>query len=190
MLCLYIDYKRLWESIPTFGVWDDHDYALNDGNGHFKHKEKAKKLFLDFIDEPLDSERRQLGKGIYTTYVFGDPASHKTVRFILLDVRYNKSSLVFDENADILGEEQWQWFEDVLKNSDETFTFIVSGTQVLPFNRLNTETWYGSSRQRLFDLIGRLKKPGVVLLSGDIHAAQFLQTFCVLPGKAQILNFK
>jgi phosphodiesterase/alkaline phosphatase D-like protein len=106
-----------------------------------------------------------------------------TVRIILLDVRYNKTSLIFDNKADILGEEQWEWFENVLADNNETFTLIVSGTQILPFNRIVAiEAWYGSSRKRLFDLLGRLKKSGVILATGDIHAGEFLKSFCVLPG--------
>ena len=31
------------KNIPTIGVWDDHDFAMNDGNGYFAHKEMAKK---------------------------------------------------------------------------------------------------------------------------------------------------
>lgn len=177
-----LDYKILHKQTPTIGTWDDHDYAINDGDGHFKHKEAAKQLFLDFIDEPRYSERRILDRGLFTTYTFGDPKTHKTVRLILLDVRYNKTSSFWDKDADILGEAQWKWLEDVLENNNETFTLIVSGTQILPFNRfLLFEAWYGRSRARLFDLLGRLEKNGVVLLTGDVHCAQILKTFCVLP---------
>lgn len=81
----------------------------------------------------------------------------------------------------MLGEEQWQWLEETLKKANETFIFIGSGTQILPFNRLATEAWYGTSRDRLFDLIGKVKKNGIILLSGDIHCAEILKTFCVHP---------
>jgi hypothetical protein len=82
----------------------------------------------------------------------------------------------------MLGEAQWKWFEDVLKNYNETFTLIVSGTQILPFNRyLLFEHWYKSSRSRLFDLLGRVKKNGIILITGDVHCAQILKTFCTLP---------
>lgn len=103
------------------------------------------------------------------------------MRIILLDVRYNKTSPFWDENADILGEDQWAWLEEELSSNNETFTLIVSGTQILPINRFVMEAWYVNSRNRLFDLIGKLKKSGVVLLSGDIHAAEILKTFCVVP---------
>jgi alkaline phosphatase D len=135
------------------------------------------------VDEPIHSERRKLGRGIYTTYTFGDPQTHKTVRVILLDVRFYKQNLFHDIDADILDEEQWQWLEKILSENNETFTFLATGTQVLPTTRYLSECWFSHARKRLFNLLGKLKKPGVVLLSGDIHLAQFLKTFCVLPGK-------
>ena len=40
------------------GVWDDHDYGTNDGDKTFKRKFVTRDIFLDFIGEPKDSERR------------------------------------------------------------------------------------------------------------------------------------
>ncbi len=179
---ILLDYKITREQIPTIGIWDDHDYGINNGNQLFAHKETVKKLFLDFIDEPQNSERRTPGKGIYTTYSFGSGV--KSSRMILLDSRYHKSNYMSESSeADILGEEQWKWLEEVLVNNDETFTFISSGTQILPFTRMLSEAWFYKSRERLFELISKTKKSGVILLSGDIHMAQILKTFCTLPGK-------
>ena len=41
------------------GIWDDHDYGVNDGGKSFKYRLQSQKLFLDFLDEPIDSVRRQ-----------------------------------------------------------------------------------------------------------------------------------
>jgi len=95
------DYSKLEKSVPTIGVWDDHDYAFNDANGAFKDKEIAKRLYMDFICEPLDSKRRDPSIGIYTSYSFGDLNTHKNFRIILLDVRYNKTSF-FNKEPDML----------------------------------------------------------------------------------------
>ena len=95
-------YEKLKEKIPTIGTWDDHDYGKNDGNRNFKKKDYFKKLFLDFIDEEKYSIRRKENRGIYYSYSFGDPNSHKTVKFILLDVRYDKDSF-WQKDPDILG---------------------------------------------------------------------------------------
>jgi alkaline phosphatase D len=59
---------------------------MNDGDGHYKHKETMKQMFLDYMEEPRNSERRILERGIFTTYSFGDPKTHKTIRIIFLDV--------------------------------------------------------------------------------------------------------
>lgn len=41
------------------GVWDDHDYNLNNGDKHLDEniKETIKHIYLEFIDEPKESER-------------------------------------------------------------------------------------------------------------------------------------
>lgn len=88
---------------PVIGVYDDHDYGANDSNGMFMHKDIGKKHYLDFVKEPVDSERRTGGRGIYTSYSFGDQSGFKTVRIILLDVRYNKTGYFFENNPDMLG---------------------------------------------------------------------------------------
>ena len=75
-----LDYKSFNQKTPSIAVWDDHDYSINDGNGLFKHKLEAKKLFLDYIDEPENSPRRSPDRGIYATYSFGDKNSHKNFR--------------------------------------------------------------------------------------------------------------
>lgn len=89
------------KKIPTVGIWDDHDFAYNDANGNFREKILAKKLYLDFMEEPENSKRRNPDIGIYTSYSFGDLNSHRNFKLILLDVRYNKTSF-FKENADML----------------------------------------------------------------------------------------
>ena len=34
------------------GVWDDHDYGLNNGDKNFPLKNEVRDIFLDFINEP------------------------------------------------------------------------------------------------------------------------------------------
>ena len=42
----------------VIGVWDDHDYGINDGGKDFKLKNQTRDVFLDFVGEPEDSARR------------------------------------------------------------------------------------------------------------------------------------
>ena len=48
------------------GVWDDHDYGMSNGNKYYRDKDLVRDIFLDFLDEPLDSNRRlDKGTGLY-----------------------------------------------------------------------------------------------------------------------------
>ena len=40
------------------GVWDDNDFGKNDGGAEYKDRERNRDLYLDFIGEPTDSDRR------------------------------------------------------------------------------------------------------------------------------------
>ncbi len=52
--------------MPVVGVWDDHDYGMNNGDKSFKRKNELREIYLDFIGEPKDTERRlERDRGIY-----------------------------------------------------------------------------------------------------------------------------
>ena len=51
-------YSKLAEKAQIIGVWDDHDFGTNDGGGSFQFKKRNRDLWLDFIGEPSDTERR------------------------------------------------------------------------------------------------------------------------------------
>lgn len=166
-------YKELRTNTHVIGAWDDHDYGENDGDKHYRHKERNKQLFLDFLDEPVDSPRRTRD-GVYESYYLGD---EKRVKVILLDVRYNKDSrFLFGE--DMLGENQWAWLEQEIKNDPADFTLITSGSQILPDDRIFPEHWYEASRARLINLIRKYQLSGVILLSGDVHYSEIMRHPC------------
>lgn len=170
-------YKKLKSKAQIHGVWNDQDYGINNGDKYFLDKDISKNHLLDFLNIPKDHPSRETRNGVNSTFVLG--YGYKSVRFILLDIRYNKEGGIFAE--DMLGESQWNWLEDIFKQSKETFTFIVTPTQILPFNRLYTESWYSESRKRIFNLIEKYNINGVVFLSGDVGFAQILKTYCIMP---------
>jgi len=166
------EYTKLRETTPIVGVWDDHDFGIENGNKYFEHKDLVQQLFLDFLDEPKDSPRRKQ-KGVYVSYYVGDESK---VHVILLDVRYFRDTRA--EGKDILGDEQWKWLEEELKNSKAEYILIGSGTQIFPDDRFLPESWFEWSRQKLYELIRKYKRSGVVLLSGDVHYAEFMKYPC------------
>jgi len=43
----------------VLGMWDDHDFGINDGGMNFKSKDQNREIFLNFLEEPQDSDRRK-----------------------------------------------------------------------------------------------------------------------------------
>jgi len=129
-------YQQLRQSTPIIGVWDDHDYGVDDGGKEYPMREESQQVMLDFFDVPTDSPLRQQ-EGGYSVYTYGPKG--KRVKVILLDGRYFRDPLkkdgkanVPDPTGDVLGEAQWQWLEEQLNTSDADMHIIGSGIQVLP----------------------------------------------------------
>ncbi|CAB3990365.1 Hypothetical predicted protein [Paramuricea clavata] len=159
------DYQEFLKSNTSIvGIWDDHDYGMNDGGKNFGNRLQTQNIFLDFLDEPLDSLRRRR-EGMYVSYTFGQ--GDKAVKLVMLDVR---SFAVFGTKCDLLGNEQWKWLEEQL--DDQTLvalTIVTSGIQILPNAIRGLQNWDDcpNSYDRLVWLTRNRNK--VIYLSGDVH---------------------
>lgn len=122
----------------------------------------------------------------------GDPPSYsnKSVAVFVLDVRSNKSpwkkglhAFTPDLDGDFLGETQWEWFEASLSRSRAAINVVVNGLQVhaniFPDGNM-AESWgkYPKSQQRLFDALLQDSVSAPILISGDVHMAQFMRKDC------------
>jgi alkaline phosphatase D len=178
------DYQKLLKKSPIIGIWDDHDYGINDGDKNYPKKEESKELMLDFLDVSKKAEVRKR-EGAYQAYTFGK--KDKKVKIILLDGRYFRDKLTKDdskkkrylpnETGDVLGETQWQWLSKELEDSTITLNVIGCGIQMIPKDH-RFEKWanFPQARQRLFDLLAEKQPKGVILLSGDRHIAEISKT--------------
>ncbi len=136
-------------------------------------------MALDFLNEPANSDRRKQ-EGIYAAYNY--KLNKKTVKVILLDIRYHQDALEKDSlkayvpntTGDILGEEQWTWLEKELKDSKADAHIIGSGIQFVS-DKHPYEKWanFPVARQRLFELLAKTQAKGVMLVSGDRHIGEF-----------------
>ena len=170
-------YRKLREQTRVIGVWDDHDYGLNNGGKEHKDKVASRDLLFDFLDEPANSPRRQ-HEGAYMNYTFGPEGQQVAV--ILLDIRWNRDEPGPD--GDILGETQWQWLENILRNSKAQIHIIGGGIQFLPRDH-QYEKWseFPKAHKRLLDLFAITKAPGLVLISGDRHLGEITRESEGLP---------
>lgn len=162
------DYANFLKTVPVIGVYDDHDFGVNDGGKEYPQREGSSRLLLDFLGEPAESPRRKQA-GVYTSYDYG--TGDRLVRVILLDTRFHREKP--GPEADILGETQWAWLETQLQDSPARLNLIVSSIQVIPEEH-KYEKWtnFPKARARLLQLIAESKARGVVLISGDRHLAE------------------
>eukprot|EP00730_Choanoeca_flexa_P017061 TRINITY_DN8167_c0_g1_i1.p1 TRINITY_DN8167_c0_g1~~TRINITY_DN8167_c0_g1_i1.p1 ORF type:complete len:253 (+),score=38.03 TRINITY_DN8167_c0_g1_i1:102-860(+) len=72
----------------------------------------------------------------------------------------------------VLGEQQWQWLEGVLRNSTADLIVVVSSIQVLTENPF-VESWghYPTEQQRLHNVLHQ-SAPATVIVSGDVHMGE------------------
>ena len=179
------NYQAFATEHSLVGIWDDHDYGVNDGGKDFPKKKESRDLMFDFLDVPKSHPAWQR-EGGYTAYTFGETG--KKVKVILLDARYFRDSLeksypepkiyvyVPNEEGDILGEAQWKWLKEELQNSDAQLHLIGSGIQMIPEDH-RFEKWanFPKARKRLFETIASSRQENVILLSGDRHISEFSQ---------------
>ena len=82
------------------GVWDDHDYGLNNAGIDFEYKDRNREFYLDFLGEAVDSERRtQTGTPLHIDYLItlsDSTGASVLIHFILLDNRYEFDSATDD----------------------------------------------------------------------------------------------
>lgn len=178
------DYAELVTSTNILATWDDHDYGKNDAGEEYEYKQESQQKFLDFLDVPVNDERRSR-EGVYHSENY--ETENGTVKIILLDTRYFRSPLEEsediskrydpDNDGTILGRQQWQWLEKELRNSNAQFNIIVSSIQFLSAEH-GFETWanFPAEVEKLKSLIVETEAENVVILSGDRHISEFSKT--------------
>ncbi|MCW3125520.1 MAG: alkaline phosphatase family protein [Bacteroidetes bacterium] len=178
MLSCKPEFRKLLQATNVIATWDDHDYGQDDAGSEYPMKKESKEMFLEFWNEPKNSDRYK-HDGIYTSYYYGDSA-HR-VQIILLDLRSFRSPLIGkdyhyqinnDSLAYMMNAEEWAWLKAELQKPAR-IRLIGSGTQFCT-DPNGWETWgnFPREQERMFDLIKSTRAEGVVFMSGDVHYAE------------------
>ena len=187
-------YSQFRANVPVIGTWDDHDFGVNDGGNTYPKRQESQNLMLDFLDVPQNAKVRKQA-GAYQSYTFGE--KEQKVMVILLDSRYHRDDPIKNPNSPprylpneegtILGEAQWKWLEEELKNSEAKVHLIGNGIQVIPQDH-GYEKWnnFPKERERLLALLIKYEIENPVLLSGDRHIGEISKI--ELDNKYQIIE--
>lgn len=177
------EFTAFRSGVPMMATWDDHDFGLNDAGGSFPFRRWAETMFETFWGSSAAVKARP---GIYESIITGPQG--KRVQVIMLDTRFFRSDLkraawtkdrpplggyLPDDSAEktVLGEAQWAWLAaELAKPAD--LRIVVSSTQVITTaHQFEGWTNFPAERTRMLDLLKTREASGLVLLSGDRHAA-------------------
>lgn len=172
-------YQNLLQSTTVYGTWDDHDYGLNNAGRDYQHKDRSRADLFAFLNVSKDSQAYQRN-GAYQSYDLSPK-----IKLILLDNRYFKSEYAPkpyndpyppDYEGIILGEQQWDWLENLFKSSTADVHLIASGIQVLsPDHRFEKWQNYPEEYKRLIGLLQTHAVKNPIVLSGDRHMSELSQ---------------
>lgn len=148
-------FAGLLPRVPTWAIWDDHDFGPNNSDGTIAGKERSLAAFDDYWANPSAGSGGV--PGIWTSFVWGE------TEVFLLDDRYHRIGGV------MLGTEQKAWLKAGLAASKATFKLVVSGSTWHDGGSNDSWDAYAKERDEILDDAMKKKVGGIVLLGGDIH---------------------
>ena len=169
------EFKRLTASVPYIGVWDDHDFGVNDAYGGPDRYEPAWKVeILEVFKENFANPYYATDglPGVWFDFKIGD------VHFFMLDGRYYREGSYVDdapEDISMLGPYQKEWLKEGLISSEATFKVIASpvpwdnDAKGVMAGRYDHWGGYRNEREEIFSFLADNEISGVILLSGDRH---------------------
>ena len=156
------EFANVLRQVPTYAIWDDHDYGPNNSDGTAEGKEFSLAGWKQAWPNPASGTPDT--SGAFFKFSRGD------VDFFVVDGRYHRSpnELPDNDKKRMLGDAQFEWLLSGLKNSKAKFKIIASGS-VLHHSKVDGWRIFTFSRHRLFDAIKKHKISGVIYIGGDMH---------------------
>ena len=156
------EFAKVLRNIPIYAIWDDHDYGPNNSDGTAKGKEFSLAGWKQAWPNPTSGTADI--PGAFFKFSRGD------VDFFVVDGRYYRdpNELPDNDKKRKLGDAQFEWLLNGLKNSKAKFKIIASGS-VLHHSKVDGWRIFTFSRHRLFDTLKKHKISGVMYVGGDMH---------------------
>ena len=167
--------QNLLKAMPNYAIWDDHDFGPNDVNKSYIYCNESREAFKRFWANPSYGDGT---KGIYTKLTIGD------IDFFMLDDRTWRSADNMRDslngqpntNKKMLGDQQIEWLENALLQSNANFKIIVTGSQTLnPVSPYDCWQAFPAEFARFNQFITEEKIRGLLFLTGDRHHTEVIK---------------
>lgn len=192
------DMIKFHQQHPVIAVWDDHE-STNDSwkDGADNHQPGEEGDWSDRVDAstevyaewmpirvPNEDEKRE----IYREFSYGDmldlymmelrlsgrdePMGTKSFGPSFDNLDEEELEALFDEDRQMIGDDQYQWLTEGIRNSDAKWKLMGSSVMMTSFPTLfNADAWdgYYQQRERLFNFLLDNDVENVGAISGDIH---------------------
>jgi alkaline phosphatase D len=176
------DFSFLVHEVPTFAIWDDHDFGPNNSDGTYSEKHIAWEAFRENFGALEEKAAESLGVEVTSIIPPGMARSfvYRGVRFVFTDNRWNRKNAAIHGAKEIadtqfFGDEQLQWIEGLLEKDDVALTVLAAGGQLLAQKGIGEELIdYPQEFGRILDAVRSAPAP-VVILSGDRHYSEILE---------------
>jgi len=155
--------REVTSRIPTYAIWDDHDYGPNNSDGALPGKERSLQTFREHWANPSYGEPDN--PGIYYSFRRGP------IEFFMLDDRYYRTPNK-DVNAPgrtMLGTGQLAWLKRQLLDSAAPVKILAAGSEWQSHSTEDCWSNFRKERDEIFSFIDEHLIRGVILLSGDRH---------------------
>lgn len=155
--------RSILSSVPTYAIWDDHDFGPNNSDRTFRWRDLTLSLFKKYWPNPAAGT--ETTAGVFFSFKIAD------VEFFMLDDRYHRDPNEGPDRETMLGEGQLNWLREQLKASTATFKVIVNGHTTTIDRGDRGEYWanFGDERDEFLNWMFAEGIEGVFFISGDWH---------------------
>ncbi|MDF1701251.1 MAG: alkaline phosphatase D family protein [Planctomycetota bacterium] len=158
-------FAQVIRNVPTYAMWDDHDFAGDNRGGEVKTKARSLDVFQELWANPAAG-----APGVPGAFF---QLSRGDVDFFVLDGRYYRSRVEArnDSRKRMIGDAQFRWLAERMRASTARFKVIASGSTI---EVEGEDTWvnYRFDLERIWKLVQTERIGGVIWLSGDLHESQ------------------
>jgi alkaline phosphatase D len=141
--------------VPTYAVWNDHDYGSNDSNKDQKGKNRSLQAFQSLWANPGYGDDGT-DDGVYFSFYHGN------VHFLVTDDQWFRDPA----RQNRLGDKQTEWIRQELTQSHGVFKVIVIGSDIM-------QRGWDSDLTNLGTIVTENRIEGVIFHSGDVHRNEY-----------------